>query len=598
MIAPGTSLLPAVTVDRRPALPVLRRLFALALPEWPRLLAGTLFLLAGSGAGLMFPRWIGLVMDRAVGGASPGAIDRAAGGMLLLVALGGVAVATRSFLFGLAGERIVAELRGKLYAAILDQEIAFFDARRTGELTSRLSADTSLVQAAVTGTMATALRCLISGLGGVAFLFYISPLLASLMLGVVPFTAIVTLLYGRKLRRLSRDGQDAFAAACEIADETIAGMRTVRSFAAERRERHRYDRAIARSVSVARRRLLAGGTFTAVAFFASAAAVIAVFWIGGRMVARHQMTAGSLTMFLVYTVTVALSLSGFAELWAEIARAAGAAERVFELLDRPPALPARGGLVPAVARGAVAFAEVSFAYPSRPEVVVLDELELSVAPGEAVALVGPSGAGKSTIAALLARFYDPRHGRVLLDGHDLRTLDPQWLRRQIGIVAQEPVLFSASVLDNLVYGRPDATPAEVEAAARTAHCHEFITTLPSGYQTAVGERGVQLSGGQKQRIAIARAILKDPRVLILDEATSALDAESEHLVQEALERLMRQRTTLIIAHRLSTVMSADRVVVIDAGRLMQSGSHAHLAREQGLYRRLLERQLVGGQVHR
>jgi ABC transporter fused permease/ATP-binding protein len=570
--------------------PAFGRLLALARPEWPRLLIGCLFLLMGSGAGLLFPQGIRMVVDGALGSAATTTIDRVALGMLVISAFFGVSIAGRFILLGVAGERIVSRLRERLYRAILEQEIGFFDARRTGELTSRLSSDTTVIQSAVTANVATALRSLASAAGGLGFLLYTSPLLTGLMLAVVPAVAVGAVIYGRRVRRLARDVQDALAGAGEIADESIAGIRTVRSFDAEEREIRRYGEAVQRAFSLARRRIKAGGTFMAAASFASYAAVVTVFWYGGRLVAEGQMTVGALTSFLVYTLMVAFSLAGLADLWADLMRATGAAERVFELIDRQPAIPAAGGLVPTKASGRVGLSKVRFAYPTRAEVAVLDSLDLTLAPGEAVAVVGPSGAGKSTIAALIGRFYDPQIGRVSLDGHDIRTLDPRWLRRQVGIVAQEPVLFSASIAENIRYARPEASREAVEAAAHAANAHGFVSALPLGYDTAVGERGVQLSGGQKQRVAIARAVLKDPRVLILDEATSALDAESEHLVQEALERLMRGRTTLVIAHRLSTVMGSDRVVVIDGGRIVQSGPHARLLGEEGLYRRLVERQ--------
>jgi ATP-binding cassette subfamily B protein len=322
------------------------------------------------------------------------------------------------------------------------------------------------------------------------------------------------------------------------------------------------------------------------------AAAALVFWYGGRLVAQGELTAGELTSFLVYTLFVGFSLGALADLWADFMKALGAAERVFELLDRAPQIPLSGGDTLAHVSGQVNFQAVHFSYPSRPDVTVLHALTLDVRPGERVALVGPSGSGKSTVAALLARFYDPNQGEVRLDGVPLTRLDPQWLRRQIGTVAQEPLLFSTSVADNIRYGRPEATDAEVEAAARAANAHDFISAFPEGYRTRVGERGVQLSGGQKQRVAIARALLKNPRILILDEATSALDAESEHLVREALERLMRGRTTLIIAHRLSTVVGADRVLVVERGVITQAGTHSELYACEGTYRRLVERQMV------
>jgi ABC-type multidrug transport system fused ATPase/permease subunit len=325
---------------------------------------------------------------------------------------------------------------------------------------------------------------------------------------------------------------------------------------------------------------------------ASTGAIAAVMGYGGRLVMQGVMSVGQLTSFLVYTLVVAVSFGALGDLWADFMRATGAAERVFELVDRVPTIPAAGGIVPPHVDGSIELAHVDFAYPARADVTVLSELDLRIDPGQVVAVVGSSGAGKSTIAALLSRLYDPTRGAVLLDGRDLRELDPHWLRRQIGVVAQEPMLFSSTIGDNIRYGKVEATDAEVEAAARAANAHEFVSRFPQGYATRVGERGVQLSGGQKQRVAIARAVLKNPKILVLDEATSALDAESEHLVQEALDRLLEGRTTLVIAHRLSTVKNADRVLVLDGGRIVQQGTHAALVLEAGLYRKLVERQFV------
>jgi ATP-binding cassette subfamily B protein len=542
---------------------------------------------------LLYPQGVRVVIDGALGGARRGLIDRTALLMGAVSLVFGVSIAARYVLFSIAGERVVTRLRERLYRAILDQELAFFDARRTGELTSRLSSDTAVLQNAVSVNVSMALRSLAQAVGGVAFLVYTSPRLTAVMLAVVPAVALGAVTYGRRVRRLARDVQDALAGAGEVAEESIAGIRTVRAFVAEPEEAKRYGSAVGKALALARRRILAGGTFMAVASFASYAAAALVFWYGGRLVLNGQMSVGQLTSFLIYTLIVAFSMGGLADLWADFMRATGAAERVFELIDRVPAIPPSGGEQPAAAQGAVALAGVHFAYPTRPEMPVLSGVDLTIAPGEVVALVGPSGAGKSTVAALLLRYYDPQGGQVLFDGHDVRTLDPRWLRAHIGTVAQEPILFSTTVAENIRYGRPGASDAEVEDAARAANAHPFVTRFPESYQTLVGERGIQLSGGQKQRVAIARALLKDPRLLVLDEATSALDAESEHLVREALERLMRGRTTLIIAHRLSTVKGADRVVVLDGGRIVQSGPHSRLVAEDGLYRRLVERQFTG-----
>jgi ABC transporter fused permease/ATP-binding protein len=588
--APGPSSVPVRLASREKTRVTISRIVALAKPERRRLLIGTFFLIVGSAASLILPQRLKAVIDGALTGRSLQNIDREALAMAAIALVFGVAIALRFMAFNVAGERIVARLRERLYHAIMDQEVGFFDARRTGELTSRLSSDAGVLQNTVSVNVSMVLRAGAQAIGGVGFLFYTSPLLTALMLLVVPGVALGAVIYGRRVRRLARDVQDALAKAGEIADESIAGLRTVRSFDAEEKEGIRYAGAIERAFGLARKRIVAGGTFMAVASFASYTAAVLVFWYGARLVSRGQMSPGGLMSFLIYTLIVAFALGGLADLWADFMRAAGAAERVFELIDRVPAIPPEGGLVPSRAEGRVALSGVDFAYPTRPDVKVLRGLELALAPGEVVALVGPSGAGKSTIAALIARFYDPQAGAVFFDGHDVRTLDPRWLHRQIGAVAQEPVLFSTTIAENIRYGRPDATAEEVEAAARAANAHTFISALPLGYGTAVGERGVQLSGGQKQRVAIARAVLKDPRLLVLDEATSALDAESEALVQEALERLMVGRTTLIIAHRLSTVMGADRVIVLDGGGIVQSGPHAHLVKQEGLYRRLVEKQ--------
>jgi ABC transporter fused permease/ATP-binding protein len=581
-----------VNEDKKRPAANLGRLFALARPEWRRLTLGTLFLVLGSAASLVFPQKIRALIDGALAGAGAQHTNQEALGMAAVALVFGVSIGLRYFCFNVSGEKVVARLREHLYRTILEQEVAFFDSRRTGELTSRLASDTQVLQNAVSVNVSMALRGIAQAIGGVVFLFFTSPRLTLLMLAVVPAVAMGAVTYGRRVRRLSRDVQDALAAAGEIAEESIAGLRTVRAFDAEEKEAVRYGKTIDRAFQLARRRIIAGGTFMAVASFASYGAAVLVFWYGGRLLATGAMSPGAMTSFLIYTVIVAFSLGGLTDLWADFMRASGAAERVFELLDRVPAIPAQGGLTPAAAAGRVQLAAVGFAYPTRPETPVLKDLDLTLAPGEVVAVVGPSGAGKSTIAALMLRFYDPLAGQVRFDDSDIRTLDPRWLRRQIGSVAQEPVLFSTTIAENIRYGRPEATAAEVEGAARTANAHGFVTALPLGYDTPVGERGVQLSGGQKQRVAIARAVLKDPRVLVLDEATSALDAESEHLVKEALERLMRGRTTLVIAHRLSTVMSADRVVVLEGGRIVQSGPHSRLLREEGLYRRLVERQFT------
>jgi ATP-binding cassette subfamily B protein len=574
----------------------LQRILKLARPEAKRIALGTFFLAVGSVTSLVFPQALRRIVDDALALGSEGLrlINYYALGLIGVFLVQAVATSLRYVLFSTAGERVVASLREDLFARLVDQEIAFFDERRTGELTSRLASDTSVIQSAVSVNISMALRFLATVVGGVGCLIYTSPRLTLVMLAVVPPVALGAVAYGRRVRRLSRDVQDALARAGEVAEEALAGIRTVRAFAAEKSEAKRYGDAIRRSFDLARRRIFFASLFMGVSTFAAFGSAALVLWYGGRLVARGDLTVGGLTSFLVYTLLVAFSLGGLSDLWADFMKALGAAERVFELLDRAPAIPPSGGLTLPRVEGTIELAGVELSYPTRRDVKVLKGVDLTIRPGEVVALVGPSGAGKSTIAALVMRLYDPDAGRVLLDGHDLRELDPVFLRRRIGVVSQEPLLFSSTIGDNIRYGRADATDEELHAAARAANAHDFIMTFPDGYATLVGERGVQLSGGQKQRVAIARAVLKDPRVLVLDEATSALDAESEHLVKEALDRLRRGRTTLVIAHRLSTVRDADRVVVIDGGRVVQSGDHAALVAEDGIYKRLVERQFVAG----
>lgn len=568
-----------------------RRIIALAKPEWPALLLGTVLLLISTGAGLAYPQAIRVIMDEAIVQGRTEAIDEAALVMLGLFFVQGIAVGFRYFVFTTTGERIVARLRTELYARVIGQEIGFFDERRTGELMSRLSADAGVLQNAVSVNISMALRSAAGAIGGVGLLFWISAQLTLVMVAVVPPIAIAAGVFGQRVQRLARASQDALAEAARVAEETISGVRMVRSFGQETAEVARYGQSIREAYQVTRRQIATVALFTGAASVVGFGAVAAVLWYGGRLVVGGEMSAGELTSFILYTLFVAFSLGTLAGLWSDFMRAAGAADRVFDLIDREARIPLTGGRVLDQVEGRVELQSVSFAYPSRPDIPVLRRLDLTLMPGEVVALVGPSGGGKSTIAALLNRLYDPQEGRILLDGVPLSELDPTWLRGQVGIVAQDPILLSTTVADNIRYGRPEAEDDEVRTAAEAANAHAFIEGFPEGYRTLVGERGVQLSGGQRQRVAIARAVLKDPKLLILDEATSALDAESEHLVQAALEHLQRGRTTLVIAHRLSTVRDANRVVVINAGQIAQVGSHDRLMADgEGLYRRLVERQ--------
>ncbi len=568
-----------------------RRMFALARPELPRLAVGTAALFVSAGLSLCYPQLVKRLVDAVVQGGGRELVDGAALLLVLLFAVRGVFTTVRHYMFTAAAEQVVTRLRRDLYAALVRQEIAFFDSHRTGELTNRLASDCTVLQSMVTVNVSMALRHGVMGAGALVILLLTSWQLTLFMVAVVPVVVLIAKTYGRAIRRMSRAVQDRLAEATEIAEESLSGIRTVRAFAREEAEIERYGRAVDRAFEVARRRGVATGIFQGAIGFAAYSAVAAVLWYGGSLLVEGSMGMGDLASFLLYTMIVALSVGAMSNLWEDLYKASGATQRVFELLDRRPAVTGGSRRLEQL-DGELRFERVGFAYPSRPDLPVLRDLSLTLRAGEVVALVGPSGAGKSTVAALLSRFYDPTEGVVLLDGVSLSELDPDWLRQQVGVVSQEPVLFATTVLENIRYGRPRAEEAQVIGAARAANAHGFISGFPEGYQTLVGERGVRLSGGQKQRVAIARALLKDPKVLVLDEATSSLDAESEHLVQEALERLMRGRTTLVIAHRLSTVKGADRILVLDGGRVVQAGTHAELMGTDGLYRQLVRRQFA------
>lgn len=575
-------------VERRPV--SVSRLVGLARPEVGLLGAATVALLIGSGLSLAAPQVVRWLVDMVVVDGDFSRLDEAALSLLGLFLVMAIAGMLRAWWFTVAGERVVARLRKDLFASILGQDIGFFDQTRTGELTNRLASDTTVLQNTVTVNVSMALRFVVSILGGLAMLLWTSPWLTLLSMLLVPVVAVGLALFGRAIRRVSGRVQDALADATDVAEQALSGVRTVRAFAAEGVEVDRYGEAVDRSYELAARRAFLYGGMQGIVAFAGYGSVAVVVWAGGRMVLDGQMSAGELTAFLIYTLMVAVSLGGMSGLYADFMKAIGSSERVFELMDLVAAVEGTAGASVSDVVGQVTFEGVHFAYPTRPDAVVLEDLELRIAPGEVVALVGPSGSGKSTIAALLLRLYAPLAGRIRVDDQDLAGVDLKAWRRHVGIVSQEPILFAGTIAENIRYGRPEASLAEVRHAAAVANALEFVEAFPDGLETLVGERGVRLSGGQKQRIAIARAVLLDPRVLVLDEATSALDAESEHVVQEALDRLMTGRTTLVIAHRLSTIRGADRVVVLHGGRVHEEGPHDALMAREGLYARLVERQ--------
>lgn len=566
---------------------------------WPfvmrqkRLFAAWLVALAASStATLALPVAVRHVIDQ---GFSSGSNIDATFAMVLLVALAlAFATAARFFFVSLLGERVVADLRNRLYAHLIGLDQDFFERSRSGELVSRLSADTELLRSVIGSTMSVALRSVVTVLGSVVMLVVTAPKLAGWALVGIPLFVLPLVLGGRRLQKISRQAQDRVADANSLAAESLGAIRTVQSHAREDYERERFAGAVALSVDTARRRIGVQSLVTAVAISLIFGAIILVLWSGAHDVIRGEMTAGTLGQFVLYALLGAGSVGALAEVWNELQRAAGGMGRISELLGERSGITvaAQPAALPQPLRGALRLEGVTFHYPSRPEAPALHHFDLEVAPGETVALVGPSGAGKSTILAMLLRFHDPQSGTVRVDGIDVATLDPMALREAMALVPQHPTIFAASARENIRYGRLGASDAEVEAAARAAEAHEFIAALPHGYDEQLGERGARLSGGQQQRIAIARALLRDAPILLLDEATSALDAQSERAVQTALEHLMEGRTTLVIAHRLATILKADRIVVMDQGRIVAQGTHGQLLAQGGLYAELARLQFI------
>jgi ATP-binding cassette subfamily B protein len=515
--------------------------------------------------------------------------------MIALVAVLAGASAARFYLVMTIGERIVADLRRDVFAHLVSLSPSFFDSARSGELVSRLTADGAQIKSAVGASASVALRNLMLFAGATVMMVITSPRLSGFVLLAIPIIVIPLVAFGRWVRRLTRGAQDRLGEAAAYVSELVGSIRTVQAYTSEQMAARRYGSQVEQAYDAARRSHQARAFLTAVIIFIVFASVVIVLWVGSRDVLEGTITPGRLGQFVLYAVFAAAGLGQLSEVWSELSAASGAAERMFELLHIKPEVgaPAIPRALPQPARGDVGFDKVSFAYPSRPDVLAVDGVSLQVAAGEKVAIVGPSGAGKSTLFHLLLRFYDPKSGTISFDGVPITSVDPQALRARIALVPQDSVVFAASARENIRFGRPDASDAEVERAAELAHATEFIRRLPDGFEAQLGERGVKLSGGQRQRIAIARAILRDAPLLLLDEATSALDAESETLVQTALEELMRHRTTLVIAHRLATVLSCDRILVMEHGRIVEQGTHASLVAANGLYARLARLQFEG-----
>ncbi len=549
--------------------------------------AGTVL---GLGAGLR------ALVDEGLSQGDTTLLDHALIALLGIVVLLACASYGRFFLVSWIGERVVADLRRDVFSRVLVQPPAFFETVRTGEVLSRLTTDTSVLQTVVGSSLSMALRNVLLLIGGTVMLAVTSPKLTGIVFLLVPVVMVPIIVFGRRVRRMSRLSQDRIADVGHRIDETLNGMATVQAFAQEQAESKRFAGAVEDAFEVAVQRIRARAMLTGTVILLVFGGISGVLWMGGHDVLSGRISGGDLAAFVFYAVVVAGSVGAISEVYGDLQRAAGAAERLVELLNAQPAIaaPADPVELPGPAPGAVAMAKVRFAYPAHPETAILDDFELQVAPGETVALVGPSGAGKSTVFRLLLRLYDPEQGTVSVDGVDVRRARVDALRGRLALVPQEPVMFGTSVADNIRYGRPEASDGEVRAAAEAAFALGFIEKLPDGFATFVGERGIRLSTGQRQRIAIARAILRDSPILLLDEATSALDAESEQMVQKALDVLMTGRTTLVIAHRLATVLKADRIVVVDGGRIVASGTHQELVAEGGLYARLAELQFDAG----
>ena len=584
------------TERKRRSLKPLRRIYPYML-RYRGMIAGALVsLVLAAVTTLTLPLAVRRMIDHGFTGANGAFINNYFGMLVVLAALLALASGGRYYFVITLGERIVSDLRRDVFDHLTRLSPAFFDRTQSGEIVSRLTADTTQIKSAVGATASVALRNLILALGAIVMMVITSAKLSGLVIAAIPLIIIPLVAFGRSVRRRSRAAQDTLASATAYASEFIVSVRTLQAFTNEKLATTRFGASVEGAFSAARSSVKARAILTAFAIFMIFSSVVAVLWFGSRDVLSGAMTPGTLGQFLLYAVFAAGALGALSEVWGELSQASGAAERLMEILAEKPAIeaPANPAPLPQPAIGSVNFDDVYFNYPSRPDAPALKGLEFKIQPGETVAIVGPSGAGKSTVFSLLLRYYDPVSGSVRVDGLDLREVDPSDLRSRIAIVPQDTTIFAATARENIGFGRPGATNAEIEAAAKAALAHDFIKAFDDGYDTQVGERGITLSGGQRQRMAIARAILRDAPILLLDEATSALDAESEMLVQRALDHLMQGRTTLVIAHRLATVLKADRILVMENGRIVEEGTHQTLVKKNGIYASLAKLQFEAG----